>query len=1090
MLCPACGHSIAEGAKFCSECGAAQSARCPGCANELPLNAKFCPQCGASLAPHAPVREGRREPRTPLDEAERRQLTVLFSDLAGSTELSARLDPEDFRDVVAAYHGAAAAAIERAGGYVAKYLGDGVLALFGYPRAHEDDAARAIRGGLAILAAVRALESRPSSHGARLPVRIGIHTGEVVVGKGGGDDLDIFGETPNLAARVQSAADVDSILVTEATRRLAGNEFVFESRGSQSFKGIRDAVALHRVERWSLASERLDSAPDVDGGAFVGRERERAALRDCWREAVAGRGRTVILRGEPGIGKSRFLQALHDDCGAEVRWLECHGSAHHQNTDLHPLRELLAAEAAASDRSAKALPDGLRATLADAVLESLLGVESGERAAGRTQNPERYRQQTLTTLADWAIGLARAHPTVLAMEDLHWMDSSTLDFIRLLAERGRDAALLLALTTRETAMQPQLGGLEAQIFDLEPLSEGDARTIVRQCAGTAPLSQKAIEQILQRGDGIPLFVEELTRFFAAAGESAAASAQAIPTSLKSLLMHRIDRLGASKSVAQFGAVLGRTFPYPLLRAVSDLPDATLATALAELEDAGILVRSGTAETRHYAFRHALVCDAAYELLLRSARKRLHADVAAALVQQFADEATRHPEVVAHHYALAQDHAAAVRYWRRAARGGMARGAYVEALVHLRSALHAVTKLGDAAPAEDALSLNLLLGQALSATHGQTHHETRGAFERARELCVQLADSAHLIRVLTGIYEVAVSQGAMDTAREVASQMRDLGIRNRDATLLTSAHTATGMTALAGGDFAAAREEFEQVVIHHEPRLRRRDFMTGFTARSYRPILTWILGEPDKALRQCDDELELAVAVDNPFALVLVLNGVGLIHAFRGDTRALIETATRLDSLARENGYVLFQHSAACLNAIGRLRGGDREGLAALRAAIQGITDTGQASWSTIFLPFLAEGLGDANEWRELLSLVERALADDEERGHGLCTAEFLRLRAHAMALRGDSRDAVVAAFSTAIDTARATGARAFALRSATSLSRFLRQRGEYDGSRDTLVEALAGWTEGGDTVDLQRARALRDELDAAPMRLHQGGGDR
>ena len=621
MRCSKCGSDNREGRKFCTTCGTALIASCPKCGAPIEPGESFCGECGAALAEAAPAAAADTAPVTASAGGERRHLTVLFCDLVGSTEIAAQLDPEEWREIVADYHRAATQAIERFGGHVAQYLGDGVMAYFGYPEAHDNDAERAARAGLAILDAISKL-NQPSTR-PELSARIGIDSGTVVVGASAGKDADVFGDTPNIAARVQAAAEPGTVVITDATHRLVSGLFVVDQLGAQALKGIERPVQLYRVIQPSGVRGRLEAAAATRGlTPFVGREDELRLLMSRWERALDGEGQVALIIGEAGIGKSRLVQRFHEQIGGTPHtWIEAHAGPFFQNTPFYPVTELLQhfLENQASPRAELTSPRGaskdgapsqdqlaqlepllelagLKPAETIPLIAPLLNLPFSDKYPPLPLSPEQQRRRLLATLVEWVLGAARVQPLVVATEDLHWADASTLELIQILVEQGATARLLLLYTARPEFRAQWPPQAHCTQITLSRLSARNVRAMVEEVAARKALSDETIATVIERTGGVPLFVEELTRAVLESGH-AKFSGREIPVTLHDSLMARLDRLGPAKEISQIGAVIGGEFSYELLHAVHPIAEENLQRSLRTLADAELLYVRGIAARR-------------------------------------------------------------------------------------------------------------------------------------------------------------------------------------------------------------------------------------------------------------------------------------------------------------------------------------------------------------------------------------------------------------------------------------------------------------------------------------------------------------
>ena len=663
-------------------------------------------------SPAPPVPQGEfphGERYTP--DAERRQLTVLFCDLVDSTALAGQLDPEDLREVIRAYQAACATVIEPLEGHIAQYLGDGLLVYFGYPQAHEDDAQRAVQAGLGMVAAVQALNTQLAQrHGVRIAVRIGIHTGVVVVGEMGGGSRQeqlALGDTPNLAARLQGLAAPDTVVLSAATFRLVQGYFTYQDLGAHTLRGVSASVQVYRILGESGVQSRLEAVVPSRLTPLVGREEEVALLQQRWEQARAGQGQVVLLSGEAGIGKSRLVQVLKDHVAHEPHArIEWRGSSYHQQSALYPViahlhRLLQWREDETPQEKLHTLETTLAASglaLPEAVplLAALLSLPLPAHYPALTLTPQRQRQKTLETLLTWLSAEARRQPVLVIVEDLHWIDPSTLELLSLLIDQVASARLCLVLTARPEFRSPWTMVAHLTALTLRRFAPAQVTRLASHVAGDKTLPPAVLEEVVRKTDGVPLFVEELTKVVLESGLlqeqedryglAGPLPPLAIPATLHDALMARLDRLAAAKLVAQLGAVIGRTFAYDLVQAVAPLDAATLQGALAQLVEAELVAQRGMPPQAVYTFKHALIQDAAYQSLLRSTRQQYHHRIAQVLEERFPETSEEQPELLAHHYTQAGLHEPAVEYWYKAGQRAVERSAHREAISHLHKGL--------------------------------------------------------------------------------------------------------------------------------------------------------------------------------------------------------------------------------------------------------------------------------------------------------------------------------------------------------------------------------------------------------------------
>jgi class 3 adenylate cyclase/predicted ATPase len=1020
--------------------------------------------------------------RPPRSEAERRQLTVMFCDLVGSTALSARLDPEDLREVIRGYQDAVAVEIARFEGHVAKFMGDGVLAYFGYPRAHEDDAERAVRAGLALAGTVAQLKA-PT--GEALAARVGIATGQVVVGdligEGAAQEQAVVGETPNLAARLQMVAALGQVVIAQPTRRLLGASFEIEDLGEHDLKGI-----AQRVEAFAVTGERpVESRFEARSGLallpMVGRDQELALLLERWTQAKAGEGQGVLLVGEAGIGKSRISRALLDAVANEphtrVRY-QC--SPYHANSPLWPvIQQLSHAAGLNADDPLEARLDELEGLLdragghdAAALIADLLGLDGSARYGPLDLTPQAQRARTLEALVEQMLGLAARQPVLVVVEDAHWIDPTTLEMIEQSLDRIADARVLLLLTSRpdrqpEVAAHPHVTRLT-----LNRLGRTGVEAIVTGLGGDR-LPVETIDAIIARTDGVPLFVEELTKAVLETGETA------IPASLHDSLMARLDRIPEVKEFAQIAACIGREFDYPLLAAVVDRSDPDLRSALDKLAAAELIFRRGMPPDACYVFKHSLVQDAAYQSLLKSRRQQLHARIAEILEQRFPDKAETEPELFARHFTAAGLTAAGVHYWERAGARATDRSAFVEAINHYHKGLRLLSALSDVQERSRLeLTLRMGLGDAFSWMRGFAAPEVEAAFSRAHELSRQMGETPELFRIVWGLWHFFIIRGDLAKAQELSREVAQLGQRLQDPSFLPHIHRTLGETALWRGEFAAAQRESMKCFVGDVappkpiPGVQDPLVMCG----TWLAYSLWHLGYPDQALARVNALLERAKASALSGDLGAALIDAAWVRVLRRDTREARESAETALQFNEERGHAFHvAMSAVLLGSALVAEEHDESGLTKIRDGTAASGATGAGIFQPWYLALLAAAhaqLGDPKAGLAALAEAETRMGQSGERWP---EAEIHRLRGElTLSIEGAGAEAE-RCFRRSIEVARGQQARSPELRAATSLARLWHDQGKRREARDLLAPLYGWFTEGFETADLKDAKALLDE---------------
>jgi class 3 adenylate cyclase/tetratricopeptide (TPR) repeat protein len=1033
-------------------------------------------------------------------EAERRQLTVLFADLVGSTALAARLDPEDMGQVIRAYQGCCAEVVEHWGGHVAKYMGDGVLAYFGWPQAHEDDAERAVRAGLELTGAIGKLAS-PADEA--LAARVGIATGLVMVGEligeGAAREQTVVGETPNLAARLQALAAPGSVVISQATRRLVGGLFGLADLGPLRLKGFAEALAAWRVEGEGRAEGRFEALHGQHLTPLVGREHELGILLERWAWARDGDGQVVLLAGEPGIGKSRIIRALREALVGEAPLTLSHYcSPHHTNSALYPVIDLLERAARLDrDEPAKAQLASLEAVLAPSsdrldevvpLFAALLGIPTGKRYPALNVTPEVQKRRTLHALLDQLASLAARQPVLALYEDVHWIDPSTLELLGLAIERVRQLPVLVLITFRPEFQPPWTGHAHVTTLTMSRLGRRQGADLVARVTGAKPLPGEIVEQIVARTDGVPLFVEELTKTVLESGLLADKGDHyeltgplpplAIPTTLHDSLMARLDRLAPVKDLAQIGAVIGRDFAHELLAAVSPLSEPELGTALDQLVHAELVFRRGAPPDATYSFKHALVQDAAYQSLLRSRRQQLHAKIAEVLEARFEGVP---PEVVARHCTEAGLTDKAVGYWHLAGTRAMELSAYREAIAHLGRAQELLLTL-PASPERDAreLELQLALGAAWIPAKAYSADEVRRAYGTAVELSRRVGNADQRFAALRGLWNNHLMRVELNAAKELAVQLRAEAEESGDPERRLVAERAAGSGLMALGEHREANACFQRGIALYDPTchkhyVRRYGEDSGLWCYGYAAWTDDWLGYRDRALDESLRAIEIARTLPTP-TLVMVLSNAALVHQFRRELGPTLACADETIRLADQLGMVQLRawasiHKGWALACAGR----PDDGLAEIEAALATWRAIGGLNNRTHFLNLLAEACRLAGRPEAGMAALDEAEDISGRVDLHAHDAETHRRRGELHLALGRAADAETS-WLRAIEVAVSQGTRTLELRAATDLARLWRDQDKCAEARDLLAPVYGWFTEGFDTADLKEAGALLDEL--------------
>jgi predicted ATPase/class 3 adenylate cyclase len=1049
----------------------------------------------------------------PPPEAERRQLTVLFCDLVGSTQLPSQLDPEDWRAVVRAYQEAAAEVIQHYAGYIAQYLGDGLLVYFGYPVAHEDEARRAVHTGLGIVQAIATLNTRlAAQYGVQLAVRLGIHTGPVVVGvMGGGGRHEhlALGETPNIAARLQALAPANAVVLSAVTARLVQGTFALEDLGTHTLHGVAEPITISRVRGLLAPPGHDEEFVTATVPVLVGREEESGLLRRRWEQSKAGLGQVVLISGEAGIGKSALVEVLRAQVRAEgLPRMAFRCSPYHTTSALSPVithfEHLLqfAPDDSPADRLAK-LEAGLRPydlPLAEVVplLAGLLSVPlPAERYAPLTLTPQQQKQQTLDALVAWMVVEAERQPVLVAWEDLHWADPTTLEFLGLVVEQAPTVPMLHVLTYRPEFSPPWPQRSHMTPLVLNRLERPQVEALITQRAGGKTLPSEVVQYIVDKTDGVPLYVEELTKMLLASPllrEEAdqyvltgPLHAVAIPDTLQDALMARLDQLNRAKEVAQLGAVLGREFAYELLQAIAPQDDNALQAGLAQLVQAELLYQRGRPPRARYLFKHALIQDAAYASLLKSTRQQVHQQIAQVFEARFPTLVETQPELVAQHYAAAGCTEQAVHYWQRAGEQASERSANLEAISHFTIGIELLKTLPETPEhTQQALALHIALGAALLMTKGQAAPEVEHTYIQARVLCQRMGATPELAPVLLGLWRFYIARPQFQTAREIGETLLRLAQHAHGSALAVVAHYALGNTWFYLGALPAARQHLEEGITLYMPEQRRAPVFRighdpGVACQVNAAQTLWLLGYPEQALARLHEALALAHALSHPYSLAYARCWAGIVLQFRRDVSAVHELAVAAVALSTEQGFTLWAAMGTSLRGWAlAMQGQGAAGLAQVRQGITAWQATGAALYIPYFCTLLAEvaaHLGHPEDGLQALAEAHTLVERHEERWW---EAEIHRLRG-VLLLHAECgvRNAALTAeecFQRALDVARRQEAKSLELRAAMSLSRLWQQQGRRAEARALLAPVYGWFTEGFDTADLQEAKVLLEML--------------
>jgi class 3 adenylate cyclase/predicted ATPase len=1056
----------------------------------------------SSPAPVAP------EP-TRRDEAERRQLTVMLCDLVGSTALSTKLDPEDLRSIIGAYHKCVAETVARFDGFIAKYMGDGVLIYFGYPQAHEDDAERAVRAGLALVEAVGKLRIQEP-----VRIRIGVATGLVVVGdlvgSGESQERGVVGETPNLAARLQGIAAPNTVVIAEGTRRLLGDIFELEDLGARDLKGIDGPSRVWRALRTSSVEGRFEALHATGLTALVGREEElELLLRRCSKVKIC-EGQVVLIAGEAGIGKSRLTAALMERLAGEPHTrLRYFCSPQHTDSALYPIiGQMERAAQLTHDDPPPARLDKLDAMLAQtstaiedaALFAEMLSLPNDGRYPLLELDPQQRRQRTLAAVVSHIERLTRQSPVLMVFEDVQWTDPTSLELLGQAVDRIATLRVLLIVTFRPEFDPPWIGRPYVTALTINRLAHRDVDAMIDRIIGNNALPASVQEDIVERTDGIPLFVEEMTKAVLEVGSegealrtaaAVPASALHVPAALHASLMARLDRLGPAKEVAQIGAAIGREFSHALLASVGRSTDAELRSALDRLVHAGLLFRQGLPPYANYLFKHALVQDVAYGTLLREPRRALHARIVEALERQFTEIAESQPELLAHHCTGAGRIEKAAALWGKAGQQSLARSALVEATAQLKRALAQIAAL-TSTPAlrSEQIKHQVALAYALMHTKGHAAPETTASFDQARSLIERaeasgepLEDPLVLFSVLYGFWVANYVASNGDALLALAPQFLTLAERHRATAPVMVGHRIMGTSLLFAGDIAESRAHYDQAIAlydaaEHRPLATRFGQDIGVAILSRRSLALWLQGFPEAALADVDHAIKDAREIGHAATLMyaMAITSLTLIHC--GDYATARAQCADQIALANEKA-ALYWKACGIMNqgCVSALTGKASIAVEMISSGIVAYRSTGSTVFTPLWLSHLASAYAALQQFDDARRCIGEALTAVDTTKERWCAAEVQLIAGDIALMSSETPVARAEAYyQRALAIAGAQQARSWQLRAATRLARLRRDQGRRKQAHDLLAPVYGWFTEGFDTLDLREAKALLEQL--------------
>jgi class 3 adenylate cyclase/predicted ATPase len=1042
-------------------------------------------------------------------EGERKQVTVLFADIKDSTELIRDLDPEAAQQLLDPALHAMMAAVHRYEGTVNQVLGDGIMALFGAPLAHEDHALRACYAALTMQTAMREYtETVRRAHGIEMRIRVGLNSGEVVVRAIGNDlhmDYSAVGQTTHLAARMEQLATPGTIRLTAATLRLVEGLVQVQALGPIPVRGMPEPVEVFELVGASSLRGRLQAAAVRGLTRFVGREAELTAVRQALEQAGAGHGQVVAVVGEAGVGKSRLVyECVHAHHTQGWRVLESASVSYGKATPYFPVVDLLKryvhVEDADDPRTVRARVTGQVLTLDETLQETIPALlwlldALPDDSPFRTLEAPQRRQRALEALKRVLLRESQVQPLLLVFEDLHWIDAETQALLDNLVESLPTARLLLLVNYRPEYQHGWGSKTYYTQVRLDPLPPASADALLQALLGDDPSLAPLKRLLIARTEGNPFFLEESVRALVEtsvlAGEPGAYRLTrplpdiAVPATVQAVLAARIDRLPPdAKRLLQTAAVIGTEVPFSLLQTVADMVPETLYRSLAQLQGAEFLYETHLFPERVHTFKHALTQNVAYQSLLSSTRQQVHRQIAHALETRFPETSETQPELLAHHYTEAALPEPAVAYWQRAGQRASDRSAYLEAVSHVTTGIELLKTLPETpARTQQALTLHIALGAALQVTQGVAAPEVEHAYTQAYALCQQMGETPELAPILLGLWRFYAVRPQLHTAREIGETLMRLAQRTSDPALAVIAHYALGVTWCCHGALPAARQHLEEAIARYTPDQRRAPaFRTGqdpgVACRTHASRTLWLLGYPEQALARVHEALVLAHELSHPFSVAWARCFAALVSQLRRDVLAVHEQAEAAVVLATEQGFTQW----VAMGTISRgwalaMQGRGEAGIAQVHQGIAAYRATGAALHVPYFCTVLAEISAHLGHTEDGLQALAEAHTLAEQHQERYWEAEVYRLRGVLFLQQPGTPQAEAEAWlQRALDVARRQEAKSLELRAAMSLSRLWQQQGKQAEARALLAPIYAWFTEGFDTADLQEAKALLEEL--------------
>lgn len=1123
MQCEQCGFENPKGMRFCGQCATPLNRLCPNCGSNNPPNFEFCGQCAYSLMNVQStnnVHPAKVSQQTSgKEDAERRQLTVLFCDIVNSSALSANIDPEDLRDIMRDYRATCSEVVARYDGHVAQHLGDGILVYFGYPHAHEDDARRAVYTALEIIERIQQFNfAVENSKDIQLAVRVGIHTGLVVIGEiGGGDKRALaLGETPNIAARIQDHASTNTLIISAATHKLIGEGFDSDSIGDISLKGFSQTLELFQIIKVRDQHNRLTAARTLSRTKLVGRDQETSLLLEKLEQARKGVGQVVLLNGEPGLGKTRMVQMICENTPEDqCTLLECAGTPYYQNSFLHPIIEMVSRAIGVDDNISdtdnlshieKTVATlGMNSDVAVPALADLLSIPvslplENNSSLVKESTPQQKKRLIMDILVETLQSMARQRFVLLIVEDLQWLDPSTLELLSQLVSQSGLTDIFALFTYRSEFHPPWQNQANLTTITLNHLTQQQSGKLIRQLSRRKTLPVDVFSEIIKKTDGIPYFIEELTNTVLRSNIliekethyelSKPMKELGIPSSLQDSLMSKLDSLGKNKGLAQLSSVLGREFGYELLSALTARNTKSLQTSLNQLINAELFFQRGKPPNSQYSFRHALLRETAYQSLLKRTRQKYHQRVASLLKDNFPGTLSENPELMAYHCTEAGDYIEAVNYWLEAGQRAIKRSANLEAVALLTNGLMIIDKLPDTNHRQAIeLELHTSLGLAVTMCKGYAAPEVEKSYARAKELCDNIDDVNAIFPVLCGLWEFYIVRAEHDTAHNIAAQLKKMANQSKSSEFTYETKRIMGTSYFWRGQLNDALQHFSlnEKPAHEGYQSNKKQMPHCQDARvatlANASCTLWLLGYPDQALARAQQALNLAKRLAHPFSQAYALQFLATVHQLRGDRQSVNQYAEAQIILSNTYGFPFWKAIGTMMHTwANKNEDSAIDSCSNFQKSLEEYEASGNKLARSYFLSLLVDLQRDAGLFDSAIKTIDTALHETEKTGEKYFTAELLRIKGELISTTENKGTFLGAEsfFNKAQEYALRQNSKSLSLRIAMNI---LNHRKKQNTSQDEIEDAISALKtclnnirEGRNTADLTTAQKFIDNF--------------